>query len=263
MRSSILCVLAVALSASTVQAQSTDRPPASPNAASDWTFNVGAAVIAAPRYVGSSSTRIIAIPTFDIKYRDWLFINPVKGVGAEVELLEGLKGSASIAASLSERKAKDDARFKGLGDIGAAAAIRLGLEYELGNAFVSGKLMSRLGSSNGRGTLFEAEAGYNVWASREGVLGLGLQAKAMDSKYAQNFFGVTAGQAVASGLQAFEAGSGLQSAGPFAQLLIPISKDWTFFSRAEYMRLRGDAAASPITQKRGQTSLFATVSRSF
>jgi len=263
MRFPTLCVLAAALSASTIHAQSTDRPPASPTAASDWTFSAGAAVIAAPRYLGSSDTKIIAIPTFDIRYRDWLFINPVRGVGAEVQLLEGLKGSASIGASLSERKAKDDARLKGLGDIGAAAAVRLGLEYDFGNAFVRGKLMSRLGSSNGRGTLFEAEAGYNVWASRAGVIGLGLQARAMDRKYAQNFFGVSSGQALASGLPAFEAGSGLQSVGPFAQLFVPISKDWWFFGRAEYTRLRGDAATSPITQSRVQTSVLATVSRRF
>ena len=245
------------------QAQAKDSPVSPPSAASDWTFNVGAAALYGPRYVGASATKTMAIPTFDIKYRDWLFISPIRGVGAQIGLLEGLTASAALGADFTSRKAKDGARLKGLGDIGAAAAIRLGLDYKAGNAFAGAKLISRLGSSNGRGTLLEVDAGYNVLASRIGVLGLGLQAKAMDGTYAQNFFGVSAGQSLASGLPAFAAGSGLQSIGPFAQLFVPLTNDWAFFGRVQYSRLDGDAAASPITQKRGQTLLFLTVSHRF
>lgn len=254
-----LSALFLLLSSAVTQAQTAQPYGTAAESTSDWTFSAGAAVAYSPRYAGASKKKAMAIPTFDIRYRDWFFINPFKGIGAEVELLEGLKGSASIGASFDERKAKDDARLNGLGDIGVAAATRLEVEYELDKAFIKGKVISRLGSSKGRGTLFEAEVGYNVLASRAGVLALGLEVKAMDNTYARNFFGVSAQQSAASGLPVFNAKSGVAGVGPFVQAVVPVTDRWTFFGRVAYNKLRGDAAASPITVERNQPFVLATV----
>lgn len=258
-----LSTLFLILSSAGAQAQTAPTSVAPTRSTRDWTFNAGAAVPSGPRYVGASKTRTMVIPTFDIKYGDWFFINPIRGIGAEVELLEGLKGSASVGADFSRRKAKDDARLNGLVDIGIAPAMRLGLDYKLGRDFVSGKLISRLGSSDGRGTLFEADAGYNVLSNPAGVLGLGLQVKAMDGTYARNFFGVSAQQSAASGLPVFNAEGGLQSIGPFVQAVVPVSDRWTFFGRVAYSKLRNAAADSPITVETNQASLLATLSYKF
>ncbi|WP_339079321.1 MipA/OmpV family protein [Pseudomonas sp. TMP9] len=251
-------LILVTLSAAS-QAQTT--PPA--GATSDWTLSAGAAVGVYPLYVGSSKSKTLAIPTFDIRYRDWFFINPIRGIGAEVELLEGLKASASLGASLNARKTKDDSRLNGLGDIGSAPTIRLGMEYKLGKAFVGGTVISRLGSSNGRGTQLEVDAGYTVLASRAGIVALGLEVKAMDNTYARNFFGVSAQQSAASGLATFNANGGLQSIGPFVQAIVPLSDAWTLFGRASFNQLRNDAATSPITEDRGQPSVLATLNYKF
>ena len=208
------CVLAAALCALSAHAQPTGGAGAPSQAASDWTYSAGAAVLSGPRFAGAGSNRTMLVPTFDIRYRDRLFINPIRGIGAEVQLLDGLKASASVGASFDSRKAKDDARLNGLGDIGVAPAVRLGLDYRVGQTFASAEVVSRLGSSDGRGTLLEAEAGYNLLASRAGVLGVGLEVKAMDSTYARNFFGVSAAQSAASGLPAFNAQSGDSQRGP-------------------------------------------------
>jgi len=59
----------------------------------------------------------------------------------------------------------------------------------------------------------------------------------------------------ASALPLFNVNSGVASVGPFVQAIVPVSDRWTFFGRAAYGKLRGDAAASPI---RGpQPDLFA------
>lgn len=259
--------LLLVISSAAAQAQ-TALPASAPanapaRAATDWTFSAGAAVGAYPLYVGSSRSKTLAIPTFDIRYRDWLFINPIRGIGAEVELLQDLKVSASLGASFNARKAKDDARLNGLGDIGSAATIRLGMEYKLGKAFFGGTVISRLGSGNGRGTQFEVDAAYTVLASRAGIFALGLEAKAMDDTYARNFFGVSPQQSAASGLAAFNAHGGLQSIGLFAQAIVPLSDRWTFFGRAAINHLRSDAAASPITQDRSQPYVLATLNYKF
>lgn len=256
-------VLLMLISSTAAQAQTAPPAGAPAGATNDWTFSAGAAVGAYPLYVGSSKSKTLAIPTFDIRYRDWFFINPIRGIGVEAELLEGLKGSASLGASFNARKAKDDARLNGLGDIGSAATIRLGMDYKLGKAFVGGKVITRLGRANGRGTQFEVDAGYTVLASRAGIFALGLEMKAMDATYARNFFGVSAQQSAASGLAAFNAHGGLQSIGPFVQAIVPLSDGWTFFGRAAINQLRSDAAASPITQDRSQPYVLATLNYKF
>ena len=255
--------LLLVISSAAAQAQTALPAGAPAGAANDWTFSAGVAVGAYPLYVGSSKSKTLAIPTFDIRYQDWFFINPIRGIGAEAELLEGLKASASLGASFNSRKAKDDTRLNGLGDIGSAATIRVGLDYKLGQAFVSGAVISRLGDSNGRGTQFEVDAGYTVLASRSGIFALGLEAKAMDGTYARNFFGVSAQQSAASGLAAFNANGGLQSIGLFAQAIVPLSDRWTFFGRAAINQLRSDAAASPITEDRSQPYVLATLNYKF
>lgn len=258
-----LSALILVLSSAGAQAQPAPTSAAPTQSTRGWNYSLGAALISAPRFVGSDKWRTLAVPNFDIQYGNGFFINPIRGVGVEVQLLEGLKGSASAGVSFDTRKAKDDARLTGLGNISAAPAIRLGLDHELGDAFVNGTLISRLGNSNERGTLFEADVGYKILASRSGVLAVGLQVKAMDATYARNFFGVSAQQSAASGLPVFHANGGLQSIGPFVQTVLPVSERWTFFGRAAYSKLRSDAAASPITVERNQIFLLGTLNYTF
>lgn len=257
--SNFSAIAALFLALSAVSAHAQPESGRTNTAPGDWTVSAGAAVASTPSYSGSSKTKTMAIPTFDIRYRDWFFINPFSGVGVSTELLEGLKGSASLGASFDKREAKDDARLNGLGDVGIAPAVHLALDYKLGNAFAKTKLVSRLGSGNEKGTLLEAEVGYNVLASRAGVLGLGLQVKAVDGTYASNFFGVSASQSAASGLSAFNAKAGIASVGAFVQAIVPVNDRWTFFGRAAYNQLRNDAANGPITVDRDQTTLLATM----
>ncbi len=203
------------------------------------------------------------VPTIGARYRDWFFADPVKGVGVTTRWSDRLSGNAALGIDFTSRKGRDERRLAGLGDVSVAAALRVGVDYRLGKAFASTKLTSRLGPSNGRGMLFDADIGYNAFASRAALLSMGLTATAMDNRYARNFFGVSAEQSVASGLPAFTASGGLQSAGPFVQAVVRISDKWAFFGRAAYGRLRGDAATSPITEARSQTSVVTVISRNF
>ena len=257
------CALFLVLLSTGAQAQTSQTSAMPAKSTSDWNYSLGAAVISAPRFVGSDTRRTLAVPNFQARYKDWLFIDPIRGIGVQTKLTEGLGASAALAIDLASRKRKDDARLTGLGDISEAAALRFGLDYRLGDAFVSANMASRLGKSNGRGTLFDADIGYNVVKSRTALVGVGLNLKGMDSTYARNFFGVSATQSAASGLPVFNADGGLQSMGPFVQAVVPLSERWIFFGRAAYSKLRSDAAASPITQERDQAFLLAAVNYRF
>jgi MipA family protein len=255
----LLAVLATAAGAAAAQ----PTPGSSAARDSEWQYSLGAAVIAAPQSLGSQKTRYLAVPTFDIKYKDFFFIDPIKGIGVQTTLAEGLKASASFGLNLDSRRAKDDARYQGLGDIREALAQNLLLEYEIGDAFVSAGVSIRLGSRARRGTTFDMDLGYNLLAAKSGLLSAGITAKAMDSTYARNFLGVNAEQSAASGLPQFSAGAGLQRAGVFVQAAYRISDGWSAFARLEATRLRGDAARSPIVERKGQNSFLLSALKAF
>jgi MipA family protein len=236
---------------------------ASPEPKSDWQSSLGAAAIVAPKSIGSDKTRYLAIPTFDIKYKDFFFIDPIKGVGVQSKPLEGLTISASLGVNFDSRRAKDDQRYRGLGDIREALAQNLSLEYEIGDAFIATSSSIRLGSREKRGSTFDVDLGYNLPAAKSFFASVGLTARAMDSTYARNFLGVNAQQAAASGLPRFNAESGVQRAGTFVQSVYRISDDWTAFGRLESTRLRGDAARSPIVERKGQTSILLSALKAF
>ena len=217
-----LLVTAVALGVAG-QGRAADTPPGTPSddrASRDWQGSVGAAAVSFPRYPGSDRQRTLVVPSFEVRYRDWFFIDPVKGIGFRNTIADGLTLSTSLALDLASRRAEDAPRLIGFRDIGETFALRLGVEYELGPAFVNAALLSRLGREYRRGTSLETDAGWNVVASEAGVYGVGVNLRAMDDTYARNFFGVDDRQASTASLRRFDASGGLLSAGVFAQAFV-------------------------------------------
>ena len=143
---------------------------------SDWQLSAGAALIAAPRSIGSDKTRYLAVPTFDICYQDWFFVDPIKSIGLQAKPADGLTVSAALGISLDSRRAKDERRYQRLGDIKEAPALIFGLDYELGDAFVSTSLKTRLGSGTRRGTTVDVDLDYNVIATRAALVPIGASA---------------------------------------------------------------------------------------
>ncbi len=232
-----------------------------PAPVSDWTVNVGAAIVTGPRYPGTSDNKTQFIPVIDARYKNYLFISPIRGIGVDLQLADGLTGSAAIGFDLTSRKEKESPRLVGLGDVNAAGALLLGLDYRLGDAFAKAGLSSRLGSGNRRGTSFDVDLGYNLVKTQSLVLGAGLNLRTMDNTYARNFFGVNAQQSAASKLPLFKASGGLQSAGAFATAFYRIDNQWSLFSRLNLYQLQGDAADSPIVRQKDQTTFVLGVTR--
>jgi MipA family protein len=73
----------------------------------------------------------------------------------------------------------------------------------------------------------------------------------MSDTYAGSFFGVTPAASAASGLAAFDTGSGLKDVGLTLIGNYEVTETWSVTGIAGYTRLLGDAAASPIVSERG------------
>jgi len=65
------------------------------------------------------------------------------------------------------------------------------------------------------------------------------------------YFGITAAQALASGLPAFNANGGAHSVGAGTKVTYRITPRWEVHAYLEYQRLLGDAANSPLVKLRG------------
>ena len=63
-------------------------------------------------------------------------------------------------------------------------------------------------------------------------------------------YGITAQQAATSGLPTFEAGSGLLSGSLALIWSFDLASHWVLVGNLEGRRLQGDAARSPITERR-------------
>ncbi len=232
-------------------------------AADDWTFSAGGLLSVGPRFPGSDKSKVMVVPSIQARYKDFLVINPVDGIGLVYAADPKLQLGVSLGLDLTSRKSKDDSRLNGLADIKETGAVRLVAKYRSSPMFAEAKLTTRLGSEQKRGSIVNLEGGYSPIANRDAGVDVGLALRWMDSNYSRNFFGVSAAQSAASGLRAFNANSGLQSAGVFVSGYQRLSPDWTGFARLSLNKLQGDAANSPITRSANQTSLVVGANYAF
>ena len=70
------------------------------------------------------------------------------------------------------------------------------------------------------------------------------------------FFGVTAAQALASGLTTFTATSGLKDISLAFGANYKVTDSWALVANAGYSKLLGDAKNSPIVSVQGSSSQF-------
>jgi outer membrane scaffolding protein for murein synthesis (MipA/OmpV family) len=77
---------------------------------------------------------------------------------------------------------------------------------------------------------------------------IGAAATIGDGDYTDAFFGVTPAGAAASGLDAYDAGSGLTAVGIAFGADYAITRDWGVYGQVAWTRLVGDAADSPVVE---------------
>jgi outer membrane protein len=88
------------------------------------------------------------------------------------------------------------------------------------------------------------------------VFSVGPRVTLSEARYQRAYFGVTPGEAAATGLAAFSPGGGVHAVGAMAGYLAQISDRWGIYSYAKYDRLIGDAADSPVVLQLGTRNQF-------
>ena len=112
-------------------------------------------------------------------------------------------------------------------------------------------------------TSLELSVGTNVYEGPYGSLDLGLTSLFGDKNYMQTWYGVTAGQALQSRFQAYDAKGGLVSTGLYLAWAMPISEHTTFSTLLDVQYLSKEAADSPIVERRLQSAILGSLEYTF
>lgn len=209
-----------------------------------------------PEFEGAQDHQIV--PFGVLRLNAW-------GAGVEIDGLQGrvnVLGEGSIlragpAFSFTPPRDSDDPAIEALREVDFAVEVGAYAGFEtpfggLNEGTLSGMVQVRhdvLDEHNG--LLVTPELEYFFAVNRLFRVGVGVNATWASEDYMDAYFGVTADDALASGLTQFDAGAGFKDAGAEVYSILSFSEQWGLFSRVAYNRLLGDAADSSIVQEAG------------
>lgn len=237
---------AVAACVCAAGAGAADAPPPD-----NYSGNVGAVAIDAPRYPGGPHQRAQLLPTGEIVYERRYFASVIDGLGVNVYQDAHWRVGAGVAFDGRYRHASDDARLGGMGDIPSTLRARAFGRYQNGACALAGSLSQDI---SGRGTGLVGDIdGALRWSLGRGVsMSAGPGLTWGDARYTQTWFGVSAGQSAASGLPSYRSASGMTSERLRATLTYQFAPHWLMNLSLTRMRLSGVAADSPVVERRNQ-----------
>jgi MipA family protein len=259
MRSTRLGCSSVSLAGVALVMTAALQSPAAMAADDGWQVSIGAGVGSRPKYAGSDSNETKAFPLFNASYGRF-FIGGVPGAGPGLGL--GMyfyrdkhwRLGAALSGDLGKpRKESDDERLRGLGDIDGTAHGALFASYSVDWFTVRGNVLTDIGGKD-QGTRAALDLEARFMPAEGLVLTAGPGLTWANSAYTRTFFGVDAEQSARSGLPVFDAKSGIHSARFSVGANYALTQNWGVGARVTASKLRNDAADSPITADKSQTS---------
>ena len=237
--------------------------------AEDWEVTIGAGAAYGPDYPGADDYGFSPLPYVDVTWRDRLFLRSQQGLGGYIVnwedrsdgLIEGLTLGLSVRPS-ETRDEDDDDRLDGLGDVDLSAEVGLFATLEVGFLEFGAELYQDVGNGH-EGLRGELSTGIGHQVTERLAVGAETFLQFGDGQYLESFFGVTSRQAARSGLDRYDAGSGLYGAGVGLSAQYQLTEHWGILSFVEYSRLVGDAADSPIVEDEGAVEVGAFVAYRF
>jgi MipA family protein len=272
---SIACVAAI--SSSPVQAQvKKDESP--------WSVSLGLFVTSSPEYEGGKKRVTSALPDFNLSYRtkdfgtfgvgsksrgaSWTIIDKEEysfgiAIGGDAGRTDKKDGTAFRPGSkrlLGLGEIKSSAEFGVFGHIVAGIPINLQIMKGAGDGKADSKDFSIKGHGGTR-----AELGVEIpWKITEQItLSFSSSLSWADKKYTQTYFGVTSAQAARSNFKEYNAKGGIKSVNFGVGLNYQFDKNWSANAGLSYSQLQGNAAKSPIIEKKSQPSALIGIGYTF
>jgi MipA family protein len=261
----LACMVALALAQHARADDTTAQPAATAGATtpdeSPWKIAIGPGFYLAPEYPGARHMKIYPFPALDISYRDRVFSQGPDVLGVNVLSAENYHVGASISFDFQSRTVSDDSHLHGLSNVDDGPKLRLFADYTLW-AFTGAVAVYQDISGNGQGTTASADL-YASLPLQGWLFSVGPGLTWANALYTKTLFGVTPQQSAASGLPAYQTGSGIRDVHMTFYATHDFSKHWVGSVNATLGRLQHYAAGSPITETRRELTTFAALNYRF
>lgn len=214
----------------------------------DLIFEVGAGALVSPAYEGSDEYIIAPYPIVSVSYLN------IPGL---LEVGGGPSNGFSLGPSfryIDKRNAGDYPALTGLDSVDATYELGLRASYSWLFAEVYGEARYAFGGADGFTGALGANAISHPFETLE--LKLGPKATFASDDYMATYFGVDGAEAARSGFSEFDAKGGFKSVGLEATARYEFHPNWFLNANAEYERLVGDAADSPIVDVGSKDQFF-------
>jgi outer membrane protein len=224
---------------------------------------VGLGANAGPRYQGSDESKTRGIPGFEYHWISGLFVGGTDGlVGVRLNATQQLK--IGLALGLDEGREESESRYlKGMGDVAARATLNLYAKTSVNEQLgLNTGLQLGIGSS-GKGGLLNLGASYGISLTPATRMSFDVEATLANTDYMQDYFGVSAAQASASGYRQYTLSSGLRDVTVSLGSQYRISREWMLFCSLKSTTLSNTAKDSPLVRKATSQSAFIAVAYSF
>ncbi|MGH8218600.1 MAG: MipA/OmpV family protein [Steroidobacteraceae bacterium] len=219
-----------------------------------WRTVLGLSAQVAPLYDGSKPYRVQGGPVIDVRYYNTAFASLGEGLGVNILHGDHYRFGMALGYDLGRQVSDYTSHLHGLGDIDPAPVVKVFGEVVLAKKF---PLVLRVDARQFAGGADGAVGDVSVYlplpgSSKRFVMFAGASVTFADRLYLQKLYGVDAAQSLASGYPEFfpHAGSNAEGLGFSATWFI--TRHVLLNVDAALDRLRGGAAASPITQETTQ-----------
>lgn len=234
-------------------ARAQNAPSQADAGASAWDIALGGGVAVKPSYEGSDRYRVVPAPLVSVNWT-WADTVSLGSNGLNVywhedgfRLGTGLAYDSGRKDSAGNGIFRDgDDRLEGLGDIGAAAGVRIFSAYSLRGVTFSEAVTRFTGGNNG-GLQVDAGVSAPYVLTERATITLRAGASWEDRTRMQQFFGVTPTQALNSMFPQFTAHAGVKDVAAGITFRYRFSQHLFLVAGAGAKKLCGDAARSPIT----------------
>jgi outer membrane protein len=210
---------------------------------------LGAGAYTIPVYPGGRDVEVRPAPIVEVTYWNRLFLRSTLGAGVYFWHKPTLDVGISIDADRLHRYEADDSRLRGLGDVSQTARANLFFAQRCRWMEATVRLSTDIGGA-GHGNTVDVELARSRHPTPQLSIRTGFGATWANTQNLRSFFGVDPQQSPRSGLPLFSPEHGFSTARLFVSATYEFRPHWLLGGQLYASRLVGDAADSPITQRR-------------
>jgi outer membrane scaffolding protein for murein synthesis (MipA/OmpV family) len=235
--------LAMLIASASVPAAAQTQPFEAVQGKKTWRLEVGGGAVYGFAPFGDDPNRLNVAPWASFTYRDRIYANLLDGLGVNLVKRETLHAGLQLRPQYGQDTELEGLELPGLGaDLTAYAFADAPLGFVVG-----GRLQQDISGVSDGLAWFASAARRDV--TPIGLLQTSAYMRGSDAGRARTYFGVTEAEEAATGIDAYTPDGGPQAAGIALLMMTPLGERFGVGAFANYERVLGDAADSPLVAR--------------